>query len=423
MKRSPFICLLLLSFWSYTCGRRDAKPAPSEPPAIPPRETGGLTDLKTLASELPRLHPNLFFDFPEALWRTWVKDVEQALPTMSRARMATAFATLLAGLRDGHTGLALEALPEFGRLPIQLREFPDGLYVIEAGKEHASLRGKRLTRIGRRDDSMARAMVKDLISRDNRHGLATRSAVVLTIPEVLHAVEITDRTDLVPVETADGAVHQLARVASWREVDWAPPAGTMPLARRNPRLAYWNDWLEDSRTVFFQYNRCADDPAAGMTFADLVERTFAFMKQKPVERFVLDLRNNGGGDSRIAAPLIAALAAHPTLNARGRLFVFIGRDTFSSAVLNTLELKEKTQALTVGEPTGGRPNHYGEVKYLTLPHTGWKISYSTKYFTTGLVKGNPDALVPDLPVEVTGAAWFSGRDPVLDAALAFTPGS
>ncbi len=175
------------------------------------------------------------------------------------------------------------------------------------------------------------------------------------------------------------------------------------------------------KTLYFKYNRCADDPAADMTFAKLMEGTLAFMKTKPVERFVLDLRDNGGGDSNIAAPLIAALAAHPTLNVRGRLFVLIGRHTFSSAVLNTLELKARTQALLVGEPTGGRPNHYGEVRHLTLPRTGWKISYSTKYFTTPLVKGDPDALVPDLPVEVTGVEWFSSRDPVMEAALAFRP--
>lgn len=421
MRYQTIIPVLILGLCGCACGRRD--PSPEQPPALPPGEAAGLADLKTLATELPRLHPNPFFSMPEALWRTWVTDVEREIPKLSRAQLATAFATLVAGLRDGHTGLALEAQPEFGRLPIQLREFPDGWYVIEAARDLAALRGKRLTRIGHRDDAMARAMVRFLISHDNYQSLSARAAVVLTIPEVLQAEGITDRADRVPVETIDGAVFELPRVASWREVDWAPVAGPVPLGRQKPHLAYWNDWLEASRTVFFQYNRCADDPAAGMTFAQLVERTFAFIAAKPVERFVLDLRHNGGGDSRIAAPLIAALAAHPTLNARGRLFVLIGRDTFSSAVLNALELKAKTRALLVGEPTGGRPNHFGEVRTLTLPRTGWKISYSTKYFTTDLVKGDPSALVPDLPAPYPAADWFAGRDPQLEAALAFTPGS
>jgi hypothetical protein len=75
----------------------------------------------------------------------------------------------------------------------------------------------------------------------------------------------------------------------------------------------------------------------------------------------------------------------------------------------------------VGEPTGGRPNHYGEVRHLTLPRTGWQISYSTKYFTTDLVKGDPDSLVPDLPAPYPAADWFAGHDPVLDAALNYKP--
>jgi len=421
MRHTPLFVVLIGIVLLVSCNHREKPPAQSQ--AEPHGEPNSLADLNTLVNELPKLHKNLFFRLPEGLWRTLASDVERELPKMNRAKLAVLFATLVAAVGDSHTGLTLEALPEFGRLPVMLRVFPDGLYVIEAARDLAALRGKKLARLGRLTADEARAAVAPVISHDNAGHLAARVAQILTIPEVLHALGITDRPDHASVETADGAVFELARVASWREVDWYAPSEIVPRHRAKPGLAYWNDWLPAEKTLYFKYNRCADDPAAGMTFAKLVEGTLAFMKQKPVERFVLDLRDNGGGDSRIAAPLIEALAAHPTLNARGRLFVLIGRDTFSSAVLNALELKAKTQALLVGEPTGGRPNHYGEVRHLTLPHTGWKISYSTKYFTTPLVKGDPDALVPDLPVEVTGAAWFSGRDPVLDAALTYSPGA
>ncbi len=403
-------------------------PPPSPSPSTSPSPTtipaaDAAADLRTLVTELPKLHKDLFFRLPRERWEALAAAAGEELDGHTRAQLAVRLAKLLAAAGDGHTGLALAGLPEFGRLPVILRVFPDGLYVIEAARDHGALRGKKLARIGRQTADEARAAVEPLISRDNAGFLAAQVAQVLTIPEVLQAVGISDRADLVRVETADGAGFELARVASWREVAWHKPSELVPLHRSKPHLAYWNDWLPREKTLYFQYNRCADDPAAKMTFAQLVEGTLGFMNQKPVERFVLDLRDNGGGDSRIAAPLIAALAAHPTLNARGRLLVLIGRNTFSSAVLNALELKKKTRALLVGEPTGGRPSHFGEVKTLTLPRTGWKISYSTKYFTTDLVQGDPDALAPDLPVEVTGAAWFSGRDPVLDAALAFTPGS
>ena len=419
VRQSPLFFVLIGIVFLSSCDRREKPPAESR--ADPPSEPIGLADLNTLVTELPKLHKNLFFRLPEALWRTLATDVEHELPKMNRARLAVMFATLVAAVGDGHTGLALEALSEFGRLPVQLRMFPDGLYVIGAGKDHAALRGKKLVRIGRHDVSMARAMAKQVISHDNAQSLSGRLAQVLVIPEVLHALGITDRPDHASVETSDGGVFQLPRVASWREVDWFKPSELVPRHRDKPSLAYWNDYLPGQKTLYFKYNRCADDPAAGMTFAKLVEGTLAFMKTKPVERFVLDLRDNGGGDSTIAGPLIAALAAHPTLNVRGRLFVLIGRHTFSSAVLNALELKAKTQALLVGEPTGGRPNHYGEVRHLTLPRTGWQISYSTKYFTTDLVKGDPDSLVPDLPAPYPAADWFAGHDPVLDAALNYKP--
>ncbi len=90
-------------------------------------------------------------------------------------------------------------------------------------------------------------------------------------------------------------------------------------------------------------------------------------------------------------------------------------------MLNTVELKQKTKALTVGEPTGGKPNHYGEVKQFTLPHSGWKVSYSTKLFKAAQMEGDPDSIRPDIPVKVTGSDYFAGRDPVLEAALAHQP--
>ena len=39
-----------------------------------------------------------------------------------------------------------------------------------------------------------------------------------------------------------------------------------------------------------------------------------------------------------------------------------------------LSLKEKAGALLVGEPTGGKPSHFGEVKSFELPVSGLSVS-------------------------------------------------
>ena len=109
------------------------------------------------------------------------------------------------------------------------------------------------------------------------------------------------------------------------------------------------------------------------------------------------------------------LAAARQINRKGRLFVVLGRRTFSSAILNAIDLKKKTEAVFYGEPTGGKPNHYGEIRTLTLPHLGLKVSYSTKYFQ--FVEGDEPSLIPDVLVELALDDYLALRDPVLEAIL------
>lgn len=66
----------------------------------------------------------------------------------------------------------------------------------------------------------------------------------------------------------------------------------------------------------------------------------------------------------------------------------------------------------VGEVTSGRPNHYGEVKYLTLPYSGLKISYSTKYIDN--YEPDSDAFYPDIKIGTSFIDYKNGIDPVFE---------
>src|SRR5689334_22120299 len=69
-----------------------------------------------------------------------------------------------------------------------------------------------------------------------------------------------------------------------------------------------------------------------VSFADFTRSVVAGLDG--VERLVIDLRLNGGGDSRVIAPLLAAIQARPAL----RVFALIGRHTFSSGLMNAIQL-------------------------------------------------------------------------------------
>ncbi|MGL4875791.1 MAG: peptidase S41, partial [Clostridium sp.] len=62
--------------------------------------------------------------------------------------------------------------------------------------------------------------------------------------------------------------------------------------------------------------------------------------------------------------------------------------------LNAYEFKFFTNAEILGEPSGGKPNCYGEILKFTLPNSKFTISYSTKYYKL-IEDDNILALYPD----------------------------
>lgn len=118
-------------------------------------------------------------------------------------------------------------------------------------------------------------------------------------------------------------------------------------------------------------------------------------------------------------PLLSALAESPKINKKGHLFVVVGRSTFSSAILNALTLKNETEAIFVGEPTGGRPNHFGEVRSFNLPNSGLTVRYSTKYFRYS--DDDSESLFPDILVEPSFSDFVSNTDSVLQAIRDWSP--
>jgi hypothetical protein len=258
------------------------------------------------------------------------------------------------------------------------------------------------------------------VSHENDAWLRVQVPPLLVIPEVLHALGATSDPShaTVWVEDASGArVSVDAPALSSRAglVDLTTAAGAaLPLHRQRPDENYWFTLDESSRTLYLQYRRCQPGPEPFSTFAD---RLFRLLDQDAADRLVVDVRHNGGGSSSVDDPLIRGLQDRPAWRARRRLFCLIGGETFSSGLWTADDLR-KMGAVLVGGPTGGKPNSYGDVLSFALPNSRIEVTYWTKYFR--LIEGqDPPSLLPEIAVEPTRADLIAGRDPLLEAAIAF----
>jgi C-terminal processing protease CtpA/Prc len=158
------------------------------------------------------------------------------------------------------------------------------------------------------------------------------------------------------------------------------------------------------------------DDIEGKTFEAFTRETFGAMAAPGIERLVVDLRRNGGGNNYLAEALRKRIE-RSAFNRPGGLYVLVGPRTFSAAQNCANRLERETFATFVGEPTGGAPNHYGDAALFTGEVTGISAIVSTLPWFDSYPQDTRPWILPDLPVSETFADWQGGRDAALQRAL------
>lgn len=170
----------------------------------------------------------------------------------------------------------------------------------------------------------------------------------------------------------------------------------------------------EGRTLVIDYRRC--EPREDLTMERFHRQVAEVLDGGEVSRVVVDFRGNPGGSSALFQPVMGELDRWEAVDPGRRISVLVDRKTFSAAILNACAFRERTKARFIGEPTGGKPTHYGETEPLVLPHSGTEIFFSTKHFFSDVEKG--DAFYPDIHEPLTLENLLTGRDAVMERALA-----
>lgn len=371
-------------------------------------------DVHLLARELPARHANAFHHTPQTEFERQVRELEGELPRLSDAEVRMRLARLVASVGDAHTGLA-HWTQGMRRLPVSLRWFRDGWYVVATDPPHAGLLGAKLLRVGGVPAADIEARLRRLVSFENDAWARVQVEGLWSLVDVLHGVAVLPQADggRFSFQTVQGEVRELPLSPLRYDSPLFVRAGAVPLYQERQGEAFWTKSLQEGRVAYFKYNDC--DRSQRQAFAAAASNLLKTLDAGKVQKVVVDLRDNGGGDSSVIAPLLDGLAERAVGQEPGRLFVLTNRVTFSSAMLNALQFRQRTAATLVGEPTGGKPNSYGEVREFKLPNSGLVVAYSTKFF--GMLPGDPVSVEPDVRIEPSVQDFLTGRDPVLDWVL------
>lgn len=84
----------------------------------------------------------------------------------------------------------------------------------------------------------------------------------------------------------------------------------------------------------------------------------------------------------------------------GNVIFIQGENSFSSSTLLLTLVRDNSIGIIIGEPSGGKPNHYGDVLYCILPNTGILATVSHKYFSRPNKAIDEESIIPDVEIEL-----------------------
>ena len=368
-------------------------------------------DIAYLDRELPAKHKNLFFHLSKAEFDRQVVRSEQAAATAPDIEIRAGLARLVASVGDLHTSInAFDSSRNFG---MGFFDYPEGIFCSSARVELADAVAARVVSVNGMPVAQVMERLRQFVPHENEMAVLALAPSLLGRPAALLAVGVTVKDSSADFEMERGGrtfvVHATVPAGGVRDTRRAPLDGSFvtPLYQQDRVSKYWFRYLDESGTLYIQYNNCTDDPAK--PFAEFAQDVAQTIGERHPKRIVVDLRHNGGGDSKVVDPLIAVLKAQHG----ARVFAIIGRNTFSSGFMAARDLKLRDHATLVGEPTGQKPNSYGEIQTFVLPNSKLVVSYSTKYFKLA-EQGDPPSYAADQAVAMTSAALQSGRDPIME---------
>jgi esterase/lipase len=391
-------------------------------------QTAWREDLRALDVAIRKEHPNQFFQTPEADFQKMVMALDTDIPYLTTSQIKAGLVRI-AAVVDGHTMIpTYQPAIGFHRYPLRFYLFSDGLYVIAAQQPYQTAIGKRLIQVGHTSVERAWQTLQGFASRDNEMTIKLNTPLFFIMPETLHASGLIDdpAQPNFLLEDMSGKTMTLnpSQMTSTEYQEWLVyPSGVglfqrpgpLYLQRRNE--AFWYTYLEDSQTLYIQYNMVQARTSNGLSLLEFSKELDQFANSHEIERTVIDLRHNLGGDNTTYGPLLKVIRDNRIINRGRKLFTIIGRATFSAGTNFAAELEKETKTLFVGEPTANQPNLYGDVRPIVLPNSKIIVNVSSRYW----LKSTPDdhrlSITPQLPVTFSSQDYFADQDPMLEAIL------
>ena len=394
-------------------------------------------DLKFLQETI---HKDYSFLFKKTTKEAFDEDVETLhnnIPNLQEHEIVVGLARLVSSFKYGHTVLGFRYQQHIGfhQIPVNMYVYNDGVYIQGIHKDYADALGAKVIAVAGVPVMEAMNAIAPVVPSENDQFFKAYAPLYLSSPEVLHAQrvikELSDSVELT-LEKNGKTFKQIFKTLPTGEripteyslvqqnEDWldARNQDITPNYLKQLDKIYYYEYLPEQKTVYVRQSQIQDDPSEAIPA--FYTRVFDFIDKNDVEKLIIDVRLNGGGNNYKNKPIITGIIKSEKINKVGNLFVIIGRRTFSACQNLVNEMSNYTNAIFVGEPTSENINFYGDNNRVELPNSKIPAYLSFAWWQDKPQWEGGDWTAPHLAVDMSFEDYKTNNDPVLDEALSFS---
>lgn len=365
-------------------------------------------------------HPDAFANTPEEDFLKVKAEIAGRLEAGTDTEFLLDLMRLTALVGDSHTSVSVGSLANFRAYPFALVRRGESWYLSAAAPEDKDLLCREVTALAGKPVEKVIEAYGTLFSADNPVHLRRSFRQACNVADIYEYLGLVEAGEPLTVALKGGKTLRLEPMGM-EEMNKLEAVRISGLIKGTPETAAADAYYlakpltEDA--YYIQYNACREAEDLSMEdFAALVDKD---LEAGDYDRVLLDLRNNGGGSDGVIWPLFEVL--REAMDGGVKLVGLIGENTFSSALINAVEIQEMGGVLA-GEDAGGSVCHFGAVKTFSLPNSKVRGQVSSKYIDLNTLLDAAAgrgvvALQSDIYVPQELADTLEGKDSLVEWCL------
>lgn len=376
-----------------------------------------MEDLAVYKSGLEEKHIDVYNKINRADFESELEKIKAAIGEKTDFETVIDLMRLTRKIGDGHTAVSTRNL-DIHNYPLELQKFDGNWRVVGVSEKYKHLLGMELIEIDGKQIQLVAEKVSEVAQFvENEYSQVVRTAQYLTNAELLHALGITSQNMLAASTFRDDNGKRIREELSplsredydktaFSKIEIGVPEISAP---ENPTIEnFWYAPIAETNGLYIHFESYPKFEEM-MTVA---EEMVGYICQQNIQKLVIDLRNNGGGDLYVGLVLANALNVADPVDWKSGVYVLCDNVTFSAATSNTALFRELLNAKIVGEATGSNPTGYQDMDTFELPNSKLVICYSKRLFR--IQETVSSGVQPDVPLKYEWESFSRGNDNMLE---------